>query len=298
MKIGLALGGGGAKGLAHIGVLEALESHGILPHYVAGTSIGSIIGAVYALEGSTRNLQARAQQMIESDEFKDFGLGEFYTADENVFERFKKEVFEKFYFGRLFFLKSHIKSHAAEKLFKDLFGERTFQDCKIRFACNALDIQTGEEIIFTSGLIRNAVWASCAIPGILPPYHDGGRILVDGGVIDNIPVEPVKALGARIIVASYLGNRPRFEGEPDTGFRISQRAQSFVRYHLDQKILEQADCVITPDITRFHWADFSPLPELVAVGRQAVAEKLSQVRSMTSPWYRLKRYFRSPSLHR
>jgi NTE family protein len=292
MKLGLALGGGGAKGLAHIGVLEELESHGIVPHYVAGTSIGSIIGAVYALEGSTTHLRARAQQMIESDEFKDFGLGEFYTADENIFERFKKEVFEKFYFGRLFFLKSHIKSNAAGKLFRDLFGDRTFRDCKIHFACNALDIQTGEEIVFTSGLIRNAVWASCAIPGILPPYHDGDRILVDGGVVDNVPVEPVKMLGARIIIASYLGHRLQYEGEPDTGFRISQRAQSFVRYYLDQKILEQADCVITPDVARFHWADFSPLSELVAVGKESVIEKLSRVQSVMSRWYRFKRYFR------
>ena len=273
-------------------MLQALEDYGIVPRYVAGTSIGSIIGAVYALEGSTRNLEARARHMIDSDEFKEFGLGEFYTADDNIFERFKKEVFEKYYFGRLLFSKSHIRSKSADTLFRDLFGDRTFDDCKIRFTCNALDIQTGDEIIFTSGLLRTAVWASCAIPGILPPYHDDGRILVDGGVVDNIPVEPVKTLGARIIVASYLGHRPKYEGEPDTGFRISQRAQSFVRYHLDQKILEQADCVITPDISRFHWADFSPLRELVAVGRQAVDDALSRVRSVTSPWYRIKRFIR------
>ncbi len=292
MKLGLALGGGGAKGLAHIGVLEALEQRDIVPGYIAGTSIGSIIGAVYALEGSTEHLRARAQQMIESREFKDFGLGEFYTADDNIFERFKKEVFEKFYFGRLMFLKSHIKSESAKKLFRDLFGDRTFRDCKTRFACNALDIQTGEEIIFTSGLIRTAVWASCAIPGILPPYYDDERVLVDGGVVDNIPVEPVKTLGARIIIASYLGHRPRYEGEPDTGFRINQRAQSFVRYHLDQKILEQADCVITPDVSRFHWADFSPLTELCSIGKQAVDEKLTSLKRITSPWHRIKRYFR------
>jgi NTE family protein len=287
MSLGIALGGGGAKGLAHIGVIEVLEEHGIRPACVAGTSIGSIIGAIYCLEGTAKSLEARAQHMIDTEEFKNFGLDEFYTADANAFERFRKEVFEKFYFGRLFFRKSHIKTKAAKKLFTDLFGHKTFGDCKIRFTCNALDIQTGEEIVFTSGRLCDAVWASCAIPGILPPYIADKRILVDGGVVDNVPVIPVKKIGARTVVASYLGQKPQYEGAPDTGFRINQRAQSFVRFYLDQKILAQADLVITPDVSNFHWADFSPLEELIQVGRKAALTRVKQVRSMRSVLYRL-----------
>lgn len=289
MRLGIALGGGGSRGLVHIGVLEVLEEHGIKPKFVAGISIGSIIGALYCLEGTAKNLKERAKQMIQSEEFKNFGLDEFYTEDENILERFKKEIFEKFYFGRLFFKKSHIKIEATKKLFDDLFGNKTFDDFKIRFTCSALDVQSGEEILFTSGLIRNAVWASCAIPGIFPPFIKDKKILVDGGVIDNVPVELVKKIGAKTVLAVYLGHCPHYKGEPDTGFRINQRAQSFVRYYLDQKILALADFVLTLDIPKFHWADFSPIEELVQAGRKAAEKNIKQIKRITSFWYRVKK---------
>jgi NTE family protein len=289
MKLGIALGGGGAKGLAHIGVLEVLEELGIRPHFVAGTSIGSIIGGIYALDGTAKYLKEKAVSLIESQEFKNFGLDEFYKDAENILEKFKKEVFEKFYIGRLLFKKSHIKTEAARKMFQDLFADKTFKDCKRIFTCNALDIQSGEEIIFKTGSLAEAVWSSCAIPGIFPPFVKDERILVDGGVIDNIPVGPVMDLGARIVIASYLGNLPEFKGHPDTGFQISHRAQSFVRYHLDQRILEPADLVIAPDINDFHWADFAAVDELVKAGRAEAEKNIKKIQSITSLWYRLRK---------
>ena len=290
MTIGIALGGGGAKGLAHIGVLEVLEELGIKPRFSAGLIPYYAVGGIYALNGTAKGLQEQARTMIQSEEFKNFGLDEFYTdTDNNILERFKKEVFEKFYFGRLLFKKSHIKTEATRKMFQDLFGNKTFNNCKITFTCNALDIQSGEEIIFKNGSLAEAVWSSCAIPGIFPPFVKDERILVDGGVIDNIPVTPVMKLGARIVIASYLGNQPKFKGDPDTGFQISHRAQSFVRFYLDQKILEPADLVITPDVNGFHWADFSAIDELVKVGRAAAEKNAKKIKSITSFWYRLRK---------
>lgn len=289
MTIGIALGGGGAKGLAHIGVLEGLEELGIKPRFVAGTSIGSIIAGIYALNGTARGLKEQAAHMIQSEEFKNFGLEEFYKGADNILERFKKEVFEKFYIGRLLFKKSHIKTAAARKLFQDLFNDKMFEDCKIAFICNALDIQSGEEIIFKTGSLAEAVWSSCAIPGIFPPFVKDDRIFVDGGVVDNVPVTPVMKLGARIVIASYLGNQPKFKGHPDTGFQISHRAQSFVRFYLDQKILEPADLVIAPDVNGFHWADFSAIDELVKAGRIAVEKNTKKIKKVTTLWYRLRK---------
>jgi NTE family protein len=288
-NLGIALGGGGAKGLAHIGVIEVLEEHGIRPQHVAGTSIGSIVGAMYCLTGSAKELKAMARAMIDRAEFKKFGLDEFYTDSENVLERFKKEIFEKFYFGRLFFKKSHIKTEATKNLFNGFFGNRTFEDLSIRFICNSLDIQSGEEILFSSGRIAEAVWASCAIPGILPPFVKDQKILIDGGVIDNIPIEPVKSIGAGIVLAVYLGDRPRFHGEPDTGLRINQRALAFMKYHFDQRILDQADLVIKPDVAKFHWADFSALDELVVAGRTAALKDLKQIKKVTGLWNMVKK---------
>lgn len=289
MKLGIALGGGGAKGLAHIGVLEVLEEHGIQPHCVVGTSVGSVVGAIYCLHGSARGLREKAAEMIQSKEFKNLNVDEFYTEDESVFERFKKELFEKFYFGRLLFKKSHIKTEVTKKLFSDLFGDVAFHDLKINFSCNALDVQSGDEVLFTHGSIADAVWASCAIPGIFPPFVKDERIFVDGGVIDNIPVEPVKKMGATTVVAVYLGGRPQFKGIPDTGFRINQRALSFMKYHLDRRVLALADVIINPEVVQFHWADFSPIEVLIKEGREAAEKKLTEIRSTQSLWYRLKK---------
>jgi NTE family protein len=290
MKIGIALGGGGAKGLAHIGVLEVLEENGIRPDFVAGTSIGSIIGAIYCLHGSASTMRERARKMIHSKEFQDLELDKFYTESENTFDRFKKEVFEKFYLGTLLFKKSHSRIEATRKLYKDLFGQAVFKDCRIRFACNALNIQSGGEVIFTSGPLADAVWASCAIPGIFPPFTSEQQVLVDGGVINNVPVDVVEQLGAGIVLAVYLGNRPHFEGMPDTGFRINVRAQSFVRYFFDQKILESADCIVRPETRDFHWADFQSLDELVEIGRKAAQKNLPRIKTVTSRWFKLRKF--------
>ncbi len=289
MKIGIALGGGGAKGLAHIGVLEVLEEHGIRPAYVAGTSIGAIVGAIYCLDGTAHGLKNKAESMIQMGEFKDFRLEEFYADKENILEKFKKEVLEKFYFGRLIFKKSHVRLENAQKLFATVFGDKTFNDFRIKFICNALDIQSGDEILFDKGRVADAVWASCAIPGLLPPFVKENRILVDGGVIDNIPVRPVKKIGARTVLAVYLSEKPHFKEEPDTGYKIAQRSFSYMKYHFDQHILAEADFAINPEVGKFHWAEFSELDELVQKGREATTKNIKAIKSITSFWHRVKK---------
>ena len=292
MNLGIALGGGGAKGLAHIGVLEVLEENGIRPGLIAGASIGSVVGAIYCLQGTAQGLRARAHQMISSEEFKNLELDKFYAGAENIFERFRNEVFEKFYLGSLLFKRSHTKYDATQKIFKDMFGSKTFDDCVLRFTCNALDIQSGEEIIFKRGVLADAVWASCAIPGIFPPFIQGARICVDGGVIDNIPIEPVRSIGAKTVLAVYLSKRPRYDGEPNTGFQINQRSYAFMKYHLDQRVLKEADLIIKPDLAGFHWADFYSIDALVERGREAAMQKIREIKRLASRSYRIERFLK------
>lgn len=191
--------------------------------------------------------------------------------------------------GSIIFQKSHIKTEATRKLFEGLFGAKTFDDFKIPFICNGLDVQSGEEILFTSGSIADAVWASCAIPGILAPFTKAEKILVDGSVVDTIPIEPTRKIGAKIVLAIYLGERPEFHGAPETGFKMYQRSFAFMKYHYDQRILAQADLVINPEVGKFHWADFSAIDELVEKGRAAVTKNIKAIKSLTSFWYRLKK---------
>ncbi len=291
MNFGIALGGGGAKGLAHVGVLEVLEEYGLRPAYVAGTSIGSVVGALYCLQGTAQGLRQRARSMIASEEFKNLELDKFYTREKNIFERFRHELFEKFYLGSLLFKRSHSKYDATRKIFRDMFGGSSFDDCTIRFACNALDIQSGEEVVFSNGPLAEAVWASCAIPGIFPPFVQARRLLVDGGVIDNIPVEPLRGMGAVSVLAVYLSQRPKFQGDPNTGFQINQRSYSFMKYHLDRFVLSRADLVIMPDVHDFHWADFNSIDELVERGRKAALENIDAIRSIMGFRYRVTKIF-------
>lgn len=292
MNLGIALGGGGAKGLAHIGVLEVLEENDIRPNSIAGASIGSVVGAIYCLHGSAHGLRARAKEMISSEEFKNLELDKFYAGAENIFERFRNELFEKFFLGSLLFKKSHTKYDATAKIFKDIFGNKKFEDCVMQFTCNALDIRSGEEVVFTEGALADAVWASCAIPGIFPPFVRDPHIYVDGGVIDNIPVEPVRSIGAKTVVAVYLSKRPEYEDKPNTGFQINQRAYSFMKYHLDQRVLKQADFVIRPDVSGFHWADFYSIDALIDRGRKAAQESIQTLKRISARRYRVGRFFK------
>lgn len=286
MRLGIALGGGGARGLAHIGVLEVLEAHGIRPKYVAGTSMGAVVGAIYCLEGSAAGLRERARQMVSSAEFQDLKLDKFYTRADNVLARFRHELFEKFYLGALLYKRSHSQPDATNRIFHDLFGARTFDDCAIRFVCNALDIQSGDEVVFRHGPLAGAVWASCAIPGIFPPCARDGRLLVDGGVVDSIPIGPVRAVGATSVLAVYLSKRPDFPGEPSTGYQINQRSLAFMKYHLDQNALAGADLILEPDVHAFHWADFKSLDALAELGRRAAESRLGAIRAISRDRYR------------
>ena len=292
MNLGVALGGGGAKGLAHIGVLEVLEEHGIKPTHVAGTSIGSMVGAIYCLQGSAKELRDSARYMLASDEFKNLELDRFYTNAENIFERFRNELFEKFFIGSLLFRRSHTKYDATKKMFGDVFGREQFKDCVIRFTCNALDIQSGEEVVFTRGQLADAVWASCAIPGIFPPFVHNGQIMVDGGVIDNIPIGPVRAIGAKNVLAVYLSTKPEFTGTPNTGFQINQRSYAFMKYHLDQRVISEADLAVKPDVAGFHWADFSSIDALIERGRAAAEDNIDAIRSMSRRGFRFGKFLK------
>ncbi|MBE0432457.1 patatin-like phospholipase family protein [candidate division WOR-3 bacterium] len=292
MSLGIALGGGGARGLAHIGVLEVLEAHGIRPRYVAGTSIGAVVGALYCLQGSAQGLREKARQMISSDEFRDLKLDKFYTRSDNIITRFRHDLFEKFFLGSLFFKRSHLKHDATRRIFTDMLGQKTFDDCAAGFVCNALDIQSGEEVVFRHGPLAGAVWASCAIPGIFPPCAQGERLLVDGGVIDNIPIKPARSIGAASVLAVYLNKRPAFSGGPSTGYHINQRSFAFMRYHLDQSALAGADLILEPEVSEFHWADFNSIDVLAELGREAANRKIGAIKAISRYRYRFVKIFK------
>lgn len=173
-KLGLALGAGGARGVAHIGFLQALEDNGIKPDYVAGSSMGSVVGSCYCL-GLSPDYMFRTVRALRARDILDLSP----VAIKN---------------GTL------LKSAKMQALLNRYLGGVDFEDLKIPFACTGVDLISGEKVIFSHGCVATAVQASSSIPLVFAPVEYENMLIADGGVIDRVPVEEVRKMGAEVIV--------------------------------------------------------------------------------------------------
>ena len=213
-KVGVVFGGGGAKGAAHIGVLKYLEEIGIPVDYVAGTSIGSIIGGLYAMGYSPDELASliadmnwseyvgnkidRSAMSLETRQRSStFVVNIPFSLDRIIHGKLKDEAIG-------FIPSAYVNNTALINLFNDLCvgyqKEMDFDDLPIPFACVATDIRTGKEIVIRHGSVPTAMRASMAIPGVFSPVAVGKHLLVDGGLVNNFPADIVKEMGADIII--------------------------------------------------------------------------------------------------
>lgn len=187
-KIGLALGGGGARGIAHIGAVRTLLDEGIRPDYLAGSSMGAMIASFLALGFDWDDVEARALSFDK-----------------------KNALTSLLDLGRLG--QALIKGEKIKRFLKEYLGDAEFSDTKTPLAILACDLYSGEEIIIRDGLIREAIMASIAVPGIFPPQQLMGRILVDGGLVNPTPVDIVKKMGADIVIGVDLIGKQRAQAE-------------------------------------------------------------------------------------
>lgn len=181
LKIGIALGSGGAKGLAHIGVLRVLEKHGIKPDLVTGASMGAVIGAAYCLGMGVDDLEKNAE--------------EFFSAS---------SIFSTRNFH--FFHESLIRREDIRKAFYAFVRDKTFDDLKIKFMALGLNLESGHEVRMTEGKLLDAVEAASAIPGIFPPVFVEGRYLVDGGLVNATPVDYLREQNMDIVIGIHTTN--------------------------------------------------------------------------------------------
>ncbi|MDK2848678.1 MAG: hypothetical protein PWP34_2031 [Desulfuromonadales bacterium] len=279
-KVALALGGGAARGLAHIGVLEAFEKHGLRIDMITGTSMGAIIGAIYALEPSVTALKERFHRYLESEEFKETHLSHLIAqedTDAGILDRLLQMAWKGLFYTLVVTRRSYYGKSSSQQNFAFMIDDLTFEDTRIPFCTTALDLVSGEEVVFSSGSLRRAVSASCAIPGLLPPVQDKGRLLVDGGWIDAVPVMPAYRLGADVVIAVDAASTLEPCGGLESALEIIGRADGIARWALSGERCRKADLVLRPQNDGTHWADFSQFEEAVAVGRQAVEERLNAV---------------------
>jgi len=248
-RLGVALSGGAVRGAAHIGVLRVLEDAGLCPALIAGTSVGAIIGA------------ARAAGRALGDVERLFaGLDWFSLVRPTL--KLKRSLMDNRRLGR--FLRTEL-------------GLTRFEELQIPFAAVACDLDSGEAVALTRGDLAQAIRASSALPGLFPPERIDGRLLVDGGIVENLPVRVARDMGAGFVVAVDLlpmGDRTRRVGNL---FEIWHRSV-YLMVRGNHPACESGCHVITPRIAEFSFTDFDEVPELVRRGEQAALAALPAIR--------------------
>ena len=248
-RVGLALAGGFARGIAHIGVLRALKGAGIPIDFVAGTSVGALIGACYCAGVPLDDMQVIAN----ATSFADFGRWTPSWLGLATNQR----------------LEGYLARFTAVK---------TFEELTTPLAIAATDINAGVTVYYTRGPIAPPLRGSCAYPGLFVPIQFENRTLVDGFLTSPVPVEGALLLGADVVIAVYL-EAGGLE-HPRTAADIISRSFTIIQRHADLAWRQQADVIIEPDVKPFVWDDFTRTNDLVAVGEAATEAALPQIREL------------------
>ena len=257
-KIGLALGGGAARGLAHIGVLEVLEKEGIPIDMIAGTSAGAAIGALYA-------------QGKEASQIKDLAINMGWKQLVSLVDLALPRS-------------GFIEGTRITNLLKSIMGDIKFSDLRIPLACVATDIRSGEEVVINHGSVLEGVRASISIPVIFTAVKWQDRYLVDGGLVNPVPVNTVKEMGADFIIAVNvipdMGDRTQQvkELKKPNIFNVMLQSIYIATYSVVRASLEGADIVIEPQLTHIGYGDFHRIRECIAQGELAAQDSISKIK--------------------
>lgn len=271
MKVGVALGAGGARGYAHIGVLKALEEAGIRPQAVSGSSIGAVIGGAYALHGEARKLEDLAQELVSRASIRYFNLFRFQQDPRRFLDRWLIHAMCEVSALRLS-IYSHRRNLAALRF---IFGDKTFSDTLIPFSAVAVDLLSGEVLSIREGPLVEGVLASISIPGIFPPLEREGMLLVDGGVLAEVPVRACRALGAEFVIAVRL--RGEEQVEVSNGFSLLTYIDMLKGEELTRRELALADCVIEVDLPGMDMLRFDAYADAIRVGYETARRTLPAI---------------------
>ncbi len=277
----LALSGGGARGIAHIGVLQHLDDISLKPEMVTGTSMGALVGAWYCLNGSSKGLAAMVHELFESDLLEKLDLHELMDDEEGAhdsFEEFSRKTKVLFTLSKMVRRLSIVEPGFIEQVMDRLYGDATFDDLKIPFVAVATDLFSGEDVALTRGRIATAVQASASIPGVFPPVPRDGKLLVDGFITKNVPVpEPGEPPNRADVIVVDVQRRLESHGPWESGIEVVARAEWIMQIQLNHYYLEQADLVLVPDVRAVHWADFGRIDQLIEAGRVSAVEKEQEI---------------------
>ncbi len=282
-RVGLALGGGGARGLAHIGALRVLEKEGVPIDLIAGTSIGALVGGAYASGSSSDELQKKAEEYLNSNEFRSSTIRAFEAAhakgEISLAHKIETYLRNHFYMIQAMFKPGILSNEDFQATIDYFIPDIQIEETRIPFRAVATDLVTGEEITFSEGSLRQAVMASCAVPGAIMPLKEGERLLSDGGIICRVPSSVARREGADIVIAVVV-DRGIGSEELRTVMDVYLRVSEIMGERLKQFELAAADVVVLPEVGETHWTSFSQALNLIDEGEKATKEKLGEIRRL------------------
>jgi NTE family protein len=243
-NIGLALGGGAVFGAAHVGVLRAIEEKEIDISYISGTSIGALVAALWTFGLGWEKIAGLAKDTkwldISSVSLSKFGL---------------------------------LSNKGIRRLIVDNIGDSTFKDAKIPLAMIATDISNGEKVVLKSGNVADAVMASACIPGVFIPVEINDRLLVDGGIVENIPLSPLEEMGAKYIIGVDLNSNHQYQ-KPKNILEVMLNSFHFTLKAAAKLQTEEADLLLQPDLSGYNRIDLDQVDDLIDIGYKLAMEKL------------------------
>lgn len=294
-KIALNLGGGAARGYAHIGAIRAIRENHIPFTHIIGVSMGAIVGGVYAVTPDVDFLQNRMVELVNSRNFRESIIGTWSRNMNESARSFMKRA-QKFYnstgiLSRFFLAPGVISQPEMHNLIDPFLANIRMEHTRVKFACNAVDIKEGSLKVFTGkSPLRAAVLASAAMPLIFPPQRVDGHLYVDGGVLDKIGIESARSLGIKKIIAIDVSDEQLPDQIPRSAFDVFLKTEEITSMHRKNSQLSKASIVLKPIRGNFHWAEYSAYQEFIEMGYECVAENVSNIRDalkLTNPFRRL-----------
>lgn len=283
-RVALVLSGGvAARGLSEIGVIKALEEENIPIDYVAGTSMGAVLGSLLAQGYSAAEIERIAksinwmQAFIQTSSYQNLLFGEK--------KKYGKYLFRLELDGlKPVIPQSLVKGQKPSVLFTQIsikgLNTHNFDKFKIPFRANATDLETGKEVIFSSGYLPKVLQASSAVPMMLPPVAIGDKLLIDGGAVNNLPVNLVKEFSPDLIIAVDLGVELRKKEDLKSLFSIMSQNLLFSARETAKQHRKQADILIEPNVSGYSFSDFDKIDEIISVGYQAAQKQMPQLKKL------------------
>lgn len=285
-KIGLVLSGGGAKGFAHIGVIKVLENAGVKIDYIGGTSVGSVIGALYASGYNAAQLDS----IFRDTDFNNLITDYIPRSSKNFYAKRNDELYafslpvNNFKVGiPLSLSKGMYNYNLLNRLFKNVRDVHDFNKLPIPFLCIATDIETGQQIVLDKGYLAKALLASSAFPSIFSPVELDGKLLVDGGVSNNFPVDEIRKLGADIIIGVDVQDEIKDRNSLNDATKILVQINNLQMIEKMKSNKAATDIYIKPEVNQYGIISFDAIGDIINRGEKAANDQIDKIKKLTYP---------------